>query len=313
MMDPRRPDLLRHAVASGTLLSYRRAAHSFLVWAKKQRFFSNIHSASLDTLDDSLVAYSNHNFRIHHGSRGARQHCVNARSAIIHLFPRLRQSLFSSSRALYAWDRLVPGTQHPPCPKQLMYVLMDEFIKDGHLDLAIITALAFFGYLRISEASLIQRSWINSPEKGSILGFIWLPKSKTGLNQCAKIQSAAFWKLYQYYLDVQTAEDAVSVFLFPRRRPSTVSLHMSRLCQMLRVSYKITAHCLRHGGATDDFINGVPINEIQQKGRWRNAKSTTRYIQASRALLLTVDLPDEVKVKGDWIIQNPLRLLRQCQ
>lgn len=52
-----------------------------------------------------------------------------------------------------------------------------------------------------------------------------------------------------------------------------------------------TLHSLRHGGATHDSLNGVPIANIIKKGRWSDPRSAAVYLQTGRALFLSVDVP----------------------
>ena len=66
-----------------------------------------------------------------------------------------------------------------------------------------------------------------------------------------------------------------------------------------RVSF--TPHSLRHGGATRDYMLGVPMADIVVRGRWAQSKTASRYIQQGRALLVKLDLPKKLRGKMRWI------------
>lgn len=54
-------------------------------------------------------------------------------------------------------------------------------------------------------------------------------------------------------------------------------------------------HSLRHGGATNDFLNGVlKIDQIMLRGRWSGMDVTKRYVQESQAFLLSLRIPEIV-------------------
>jgi len=56
-------------------------------------------------------------------------------------------------------------------------------------------------------------------------------------------------------------------------------------------------HSLRHGGASYDFIRGVPMDKIIIRGRWSGLAVTRRYIQESQALVLELSVPQAVLAK----------------
>jgi integrase len=163
--------------------------------------------------------------------------------------------------------------------------------------------------MRIGEVVKINKSAVRAPsaDEGSHLGFIALPKTKTGLNQSARIESEVIWHLLGEYL---RNNDNDSVLLFPRLSGAYVTTKLKRMCTKIGVNYHITAHCLRHGGATDDYINNTPMADILQRGRWRSEKSAARYVQSSRSLLLAVKLPEVVRLRGEWIQRKPMRLIK---
>ena len=62
-------------------------------------------------------------------------------------------------------------------------------------------------------------------------------------------------------------------------------------CKLLGLTADYVPHSLRHGGATHDFMMGVPIDTIMHHGRWAATKTARHYIQAGRSLLLDTKVP----------------------
>jgi hypothetical protein len=50
-------------------------------------------------------------------------------------------------------------------------------------------------------------------------------------------------------------------------------------------------HSLRHGGATDDFLAGIALLDIYQRGRWADHRGARRYINGGAAILTALRLP----------------------
>ena len=57
-------------------------------------------------------------------------------------------------------------------------------------------------------------------------------------------------------------------------------------------SFAFTPHCVRHGGATADFVRGArTIQEIQYRGQWADPRSCNRYRKAGRYNKIVAQLP----------------------
>jgi len=99
------------------------------------------------------------------------------------------------------------------------------------------------------------------------------------------------------YLSISEA-----VALRPAGRPVLAALgfknRMADLFQkaIAALGFKVnfTFHSLRHGGATQDCMDGVPISDIMRRGRWRSQRTCELYCQSGRAILATLEAPQEL-------------------
>ena len=138
-----------------------------------------------------------------------------------------------------------------------------------------------------------------------------LPKTKTGLNQSIVIEDKNLWKLFKFFLSQTTA---TSAGIFIPLTPAKVTKQMDRIVKSFGLSnLRFTPHCLRHGGATEDYLKGVPIDHIVHKGRWASVKSANRYIQAGRSLLLGAHLPKAVMSMARPLIDDPGIIVRDLK
>ena len=276
--------LLESSVGPATLKSYRTALASFLAWLQEEGV---VRVQGFAALDDLLIDYFEH-ILVSLGRKG-KHHAVNARSAILLFLPNARWSLNGSARALKGWARLQPSKQRPPMPWELATLIVDHFRKSKLHDYEWVFRACFEGYLRLSEAIGAKVEDLDVSGREGVLA---LPKSKTGLNQSVIIHRGDWLELTRQLLDRPSSHRRslvnVSAHKFRRALQSTL-----KKLGVKRVHF--TPHSLRHGGATRDFMLGVPIADIVLRGRWAQAKTASRYIQQGRALLVKLSLPKQLR------------------
>ncbi len=290
------------SVNSRTLQSYDSALAAFDFWFKT---LSRPPPLTFRELDHLLAEYFGLLF-IKRNSRGSRQSCINARCAIFLRCPEAKLFLPFSQKVLAGWDRKTPSTQLTPCPYELVLVLAEHFITTLRLDCAVLVLMAADSYLRISEllTALPAHLFLPSPSRP---GGLALPVSKGGRNQSVTFRSKVMIQLLIRYLSSRSASESRIFDL----TPASFNAALKQALRQLGVDpcIKITAHCFRHGGATYDYLRGVPMADIVQRGRWKDAKTAQNYIQAAQAILLSTKLPRLVLDRGGFLMLNPDALL----
>jgi hypothetical protein len=102
--------------------------------------------------------------------------------------------------------------------------------------------------------------------------------------------------------------------LFPWHR-STHLKWFHKCCTSLQLSSDYVHHSLRHGGATRDYLNGMPIADVMVRGRWAATKSAIHYIQQGRQLMMLQSIPPLVdqlgRLAGRSLIVSILMALSQ--
>ena len=292
--------LVNLAVTKETLRRYRSSLLDFLTWANRHQ----VQAWNIDQLDHALRDFVTHLFVSDPLHRG-RQKALNLRAAILHYIPNARHHLGSVSRAITAWGKVKPSVQRPPMPFPLLLLTMDYFLRHSSYHLAALSLLAFRCYLRVSEALAVTPSDITFPTPVTP-GSIFLKNTKTGRNQSVLFNDPVLVLfLRDLVADCQDDEP-----IFPcsasRFRKGIERAHTS-----LGVSFGITTHSMRHGGATHDYINGVPFEDVRVKGRWKSPASCERYLQASRALMLAVRIPDRAPKLAVKLVSEPSHFMRK--
>ena len=119
---------------------------------------------------------------------------------------------------------------------------------------------------------------------------IRLPKTKTGPNQFVIVRDITIQRLFREL--VNNTKKGEKVFPFSSNQYRGV---FKKVCAQLSLSDRSVPHSLRHGGATHlHLAEKMKVEDIMVLGRWAALKSAKRYIQAGRALLMTVDIPADV-------------------
>ena len=277
--------LLESSVGPATLKSYRTALASFLAWLQEEGV---VRVKSFLLLDDLLVEY----FEFLLVSQGpkAKHHAVNTRSAILLFSPNAKWSMNGSARALKGWARLKPSKQRPPMPWELATLVVNDFRKRRLPDHEWVFRACFEGYLRLSEAIGAKAEDLDVSNQEGVLA---LPKSKTGLNQSVIIHQGDWLDLTRRLLERSPTRNSALIRITAHQFRRTLKAVLKKL-GVKRVQF--TPHSLRHGGATRDFMLGVPIADIVVRGRWAQAKTASRYIQQGRALLVKLSLPKHLRI-----------------
>ena len=274
-------DLLKSSVGPRTWGRYKSALRRFMAFLDERRVRE---VGNLEELDRCIMDF----FGVLLSEGGSRALAVDVRSAILVILPNARWGLNGSRRVLRGWTKLCPVNQKAPIPWELYQLVLKLFREKGNKEAEWMTMACFEGYLRVSEAAGVLMGDVVIREDH---GVIALPKTKTGLNQSILIREGPWL--------------ALTRSLWRRRKGDSKLVNMSassyrnifrRALATLGVQPgTFTPHSLRHGGATDDFIQGIPMADIIVRGRWAFAKNASRYIQQGRALLLRVRLSEGLK------------------
>ena len=197
--------------------------------------------------------------------------------------------------------------------------------KNGEVDCALATLVAFDALLRVSEVTAIRICDVSAPEdirRGSSFTSsslsssssrvcIRLATTKTGRNQWVELYNSDLASLLLRHVDRRllnsSAEDPL--FAFPSVRP----VEYFRRCFIVTCSAlglddcHFRPHSLRHGGATHAHMHlDQSIEEVMHRGRWQSNSTCRTYIQSGNAALLTQSLPSDVvshirHVMHDWV------------
>jgi integrase len=251
--------LLFGGYAEATRSKYIKAVNSFSLWCES---FGYVPS-SVYHLDYYLAKYLVYMW--YTGKGKAEGSC--ALYGLDMLIPGLRSQLVWSQRSLRGYSRLLPSQPYPPLPYTVTLVISSWLAYYHSLSMAIGVILSFDCYLRAGELLNITYDDIASG-RDARLGMdddhrvhIHLRRTKTGNHKGVEVRDP-YVKSLLLYLKSRHHEGAK---LFPWHR-STYLRWFHKACIALHLSTDYVHHSLRHGGATRDYLNGVPIADVMVAG-----------------------------------------------
>lgn len=224
------------------------------------------------------------------------------------VMPGVKRMLPRARAALTGYNRLIESVPWPPLPWSITVVLAVWMARRGFLTEAIGTLVSFDCYLRMqSELLPLTREDIAIGDDPRLGGadrnrvHIRLRHTKTGKNKGVEVWDAGV----KHMLAMLVTLTPPGQRLFPFTASSYRTLLRSA-CATLGLSTDYVPHSLRHGGATRDFLRGVPIADICVRGRWAHTKSAVGYIQSGRQLLLSMSIPPMVAQAAKSFACRPL-------
>jgi len=171
---------------------------------------------------------------------------------------------------------------------------------------AIALLVCYEGYLRISELCSLRWKDLILPgdarlsRRSSCKGGLRVKSSKTGNNQFVVIRSAYVLTLLRQMKFVYK-KDRPRDILFGVRI-AVLRKNFGRALKYLGLDGNgFVVHSIRHGAATEALLDGIPLQEVLEKGRWKAASSARHYIQQGRALFIATSIPSMITEFGAHI------------
>lgn len=289
--------LLSKALAPSTAYSYRAALDAFEVWLEVERLPP---VGALRFIPDELDHYAAE-YIAACWSKDRTKGKTKARNvpyALRAAFPGIAR-LPTAERAAKAWHRDFPSVRYPPMSQEVMAAVALRMALNGHWLSAAQAVISFHCMNRVNECAQLLREhvFLGDMAGGRVAAF----GAKYGFRiPRAKGVDEAFCEVHDPNAKamLQIACEGVpnGAHVFPNA--SAFRRHLSEACAQLGLSDKYVPHSLRHGGATHRHLMGQQMQDIQLAGRWAVARSTERYIQPGRNLLLDAKADDTVLRTG---------------
>ena len=210
--------------------------------------------------------------------------------------PRLR-------RALRGFRKQRPPRSRAPVAKEIMAAIVNMLMNDGHSAMAFMVLIMFFSYCRPGEVRSLKRKQFLRPARTRGPLSHWsihlAPQSdrptasqqitKTGTMDDTVIMDRPMWMaaLIAKLCKGLAPDDFVFAI------DESLSVNLFRLAGQRLGIPKLCLYQLRHGGASEEMLDGSRLPEvIQARGRWRTQTSVRRYAKPAQLQRLLNSMPE---------------------
>lgn len=283
-------------LSKATIRAYVKAMKDFKDFCKAERM------EMASSMDDLVVQYV-----MSRKKEKQRNILEKLLAAICHFLPKERSNLWTARRLLTQLKRVHKPSTKPPMIKDVLMVLMLTLCQMGKFCSAIAMYVQFDCFLRPNELCNLKVEDIAFPGDiclGSFIkcGVLFLEKTKTGPMQIVEIREKVLMILLKRIIENKRIGDK----LFPSYKELSRNFHAAlKKLKLDTIGY--TLHSLRHGAATQEFLNtgfgSMPA--IMHRGRWESA-SVKKYLQGGAALLVHTILPR-------WIITSAKEIEKRLE
>ena len=288
--------LVVSAYAKRTIANYSRAVKLFMQWLLVPA--NDVRLSTFDDIDAALFRYLHHLYR----SGAGKALAANTLYGLCLEIPRVKPFLLSSRLALRGFTKLSPSTPWKPVPWHVTLVIACWLARFKRAKYGLAVLLCFDCYLRVGELINLRFNdfaYGNDDRYDDLNGnmIVRLRRTKTGPLKGTTVSDRHVKGLMKAYLESINRGGNSHIFGFSADQFRRA---LAKACSALHLPH-YTPHSLRHGSASRDFINGVGIEDIMVKGRWKSNDSARHYIQQSRQLLMAEHIPPKVATKGKFI------------
>jgi hypothetical protein len=292
--------LLDATVQPRTLQLYTTATNDFISWYRVQPgAFTSIRHVDNRLCDFITLLYT---------AGAPMSIAVQTLFGLLHFMPELQHDLYRSRRALKGWRKNHITLSHPPMSWKLLCVFALQMAANGWYDHALASLIAYDGYFRTASELLTLRvkdfHYSTTTTSGSDhqrvhSDFICrLRQTKTGSNKLVTLTMPALGEALIAFIRTRRLARRDRIFQFTAARYRFCFRMVAEMMGWGSVGF--VPHSLRHGHASDDFVNGVPIETIMTRGRWKSIDSTRHYIQSGRVHLIRGRMSHAIPTLTDY-------------
>lgn len=209
---------------------------------------------------------------------------ADALSGLHHYWPELKGRLREAWRLFKSWRRIEVPTRAPPITPLLVRAFISKAFDDNNLSFGVLLAVGFHCLLRTGELLSLRFADIELSPHCAVLS---LKASKSGLRSGTMEAVAVRDPLTLQLLDtlIAVTRPSPGQLLWPHSGQAFRE-YFRKLCSFFRVAHlSFKPYSLRRGGATFLLQEGVALEAILLRGRWKSVAVARLYLQDALALI----------------------------
>lgn len=282
---------LKLGLAKSTFRAYQKAMKELLDFAKASN------KDNLNHLDDIVVDF------IFHLPEERRKTALEKLLADIgHFLPKMKDSLHVARRLSKQLKKSYIPTTKPPMLFDVLLMIIRTLLLGKKGGSAMALWLQFECFLRPNELCELTTEDVAFPGNNALgnfikCGVILLRCTKTGPMQIVELRRKDTIDLMKRLVAIKEKGQK----LFPQY--TKLSNNFAWALQKIGLqNIGYTLHSIRHGAATQNFLNEgfEAIPAIMHRGRWES-KAVKKYLQSGAALLVNTRLPENMLMEAKTV------------
>lgn len=207
--------------------------------------------------------------------------------------PQLKGQLGESWRLLSLWGKLEQPRRATPLTPEMLFAFCGVLLNWGWRRLALLAIIGFCGFLRTGELFLLRRRHVVLPKQPGQAAVLFLEDTKTAQRNMLQ------WE--KVLISEQVGIKALTELC--RAREATAQLADTSPQKFRDLWKQVVAHLglsefnyipysLRRGGATSAYRNGMTLDQLVEKGRWKHIATARLYLDQGLQEYASLVVPD---------------------
>ena len=207
-------------------------------------------------------------------------------------WPEIRGLLRNSWRMFKNWRRIEAPARAPPITVLLVRAIVSRAVQRTELPFACMIALGFHGLLRTGELLKIQNKDL---ELSSKCGIVSLKMTKSGVragaDEAIALRDSLCLQLLETWRCVHKPSPGDRLWPYSAQLFREQFRRYQRFFRIAHLNLK--PYSLRRGGATLLLQQGVAMESILLRGRWRSLAVARVYLQDALSMIPSLRIPPE--------------------
>lgn len=225
------------------------------------------------------------------------------------------------------WSNLEPGTSKDPCPLEIAFWIAYDLVQHNMAYFAAAVVLGFDTYVRPGMLCQLTSDNVIPParrlhQKYSHWTLLLRPEELRNPSKANQFNDSLVvgstgreWigELLGRIYTLQCDPGDSRLFSFTLNR---FEKEFKNSTKRLKISHlKLSPHCLRHGGASHDYLFGIrSLVDVQARGCWATYESVRRYAKHGRiSKQLALLTPEQQNSAKQATLDLPRLLLKQLR
>lgn len=287
-----------YSITEKTRLRYEKAVARLLPFLESHQDLSDIDAILCDYIELQW-------------SQGESLYFISDGLSGLHFYwPEIRGHLRNAWRCFKTWRRIEAPARAPPLTVMLVRAMISRAVHLNHLSFACLLALGFHGLLRTGELLKVRNCDL---EISTRCGILSLKQTKSGLrsgaDEAIALRDSLTLQLLDTWRCVCRPSPGSLIWPYSGQHFRDYFRKYQRFFRVVHLNFK--PYSLRRGGATFLLQQGLAMETILLRGRWKSLAVARCYLQDGLSMIPSLRIPSEnLPLIQQYVSDTPITAFR---